>query len=159
MGYLESGNHCPPTKFRSSVQPALSIAPKLAEKGGALRKERWAGAIDSVGSTTLANVLTQTVQNGAVAACSLAGGADLPTTVMPHILHGVALPGINSVTAPHAERDKAWTILAESLDRALLATMTTVKPNAAGRRHRRRKGPRPRRHRRNALALGWLPIS
>jgi len=71
MGYLESGNHCPPTKFRSSVQPALSIAPKLAEKGGALRKERWAGAIDSVGSTTLANVLAQTVQNGPVAAAAL----------------------------------------------------------------------------------------
>ena len=100
----------------------------LAEKGGALQKERWAGAIDSVGSTTLANVLAQTVQSGAVAACGLAGGADLPATVMPHILRGVALLGINSVTAPHAERDKAWAILAESLDRKRLTAMTTVEP-------------------------------
>jgi acrylyl-CoA reductase (NADPH) len=101
---------------------------ELAEKGGALQRERWAGAIDSVGSTTLANVLAQTVQSCAVAACGLAGGADLPATVMPHILRGVALLGINSVTAPHAERDRAWTILAESLDRQRLAAMTTVEP-------------------------------
>lgn len=101
---------------------------ELAEKGGALQKERWAGAIDSVGSTTLANVLAQTVQSCAVAACGLAGGADLPATVMPHILRGVALLGINSVTAPHAEREKAWAILAESLDRQHLAAMTTVEP-------------------------------
>jgi acrylyl-CoA reductase (NADPH) len=101
---------------------------ELAAKGTALQKERWAGAIDSVGSTTLANVLAQTVPSGAVAACGLAGGADLPATVMPHILRGVALLGINSVTAPHAERDRAWAILAESLDRRRLAAMTTVEP-------------------------------
>ncbi len=101
---------------------------ELAEKGGALQKERWAGVIDSVGSMTLANALAQTVQNGAVTACGLAGGADLPATVMPHILRGVALLGINSVTASHTERDKAWAILSESLDRTLLAAMTTVEP-------------------------------
>lgn len=101
---------------------------ELAAKGTALQRERWAGAIDSVGSTTLANVLAQTVQSGAVASCGLAGGADLPATVMPHILRGVALIGINSVTAPHAERDRAWAILAESLDRKRLAAMTTVEP-------------------------------
>ena len=101
---------------------------ELSEKGGALQKERWAGAIDSVGSTTLANVLAQTFQSGAVAACGLAGGADLPATVMPHILRGVALLGINSVTAPHAERDRAWAMLAESLDRNQLEIMTRVEP-------------------------------
>src|SRR5690606_32497234 len=69
----------------------------LSEKGGALQKERWGGAVDSVGSTTLANVLSQTVYGGAVAACGLAGGMDLPGTVMPHILRSVALLGVDSV--------------------------------------------------------------
>ncbi len=100
----------------------------LSEKGGALQKERWAGAIDSVGSTTLANVLAQTVQGGAVAACGLAGGADLPATVMPHILRGVALLGIDSVMASHERHDKAWALLAESLDRQQLARMTRHEP-------------------------------
>lgn len=100
----------------------------LSEKGGALQKERWAGAIDSVGSTTLANVLAQTIYGGAVAACGLAGGADLPATVMPHILRGVALLGIDSVTAPHERRNAAWALLAESLDRDLLASMTRSEP-------------------------------
>ncbi|OJF91286.1 MDR family oxidoreductase [Pararhizobium antarcticum] len=100
----------------------------LSEKGGALQKERWAGAIDSVGSTTLANVLAQTLRSGAVAACGLAGGADLPATVMPHILRGVALLGIDSVMAPHPRREKAWALLAESLDREKLARMTQHEP-------------------------------
>lgn len=100
----------------------------LAEKAGPLQKERWAGAIDSVGSTTLANVLAQTVYGGAVAACGLAGGFDLPATVMPHILRAVALIGVDSVMAPAAKRDRAWALLAESLDRQKLAAMTTVEP-------------------------------
>lgn len=100
----------------------------LAEKGGPLQKERWSGAIDSVGSTTLANVLAQTVYGGAVAACGLAGGFDLPGTVMPHILRGVTLIGIDSVMVPAAKRDRAWALLAESLDREKLAAMTTVEP-------------------------------
>lgn len=100
----------------------------LAEKGGALQKERWSGAVDSVGSTTLANVLAQTVYGGAVAACGLAGGFDLPGTVMPHILRGVTLIGVDSVMAPAAKRDRAWALLAESLDRDKLAAMTTVEP-------------------------------
>ncbi len=100
----------------------------LTEKAGPLQKERWAGAVDSVGSTTLANVLAQTVYGGAVAACGLAGGFDLPTTVMPHILRGVALLGVDSVMAPAAKRDRAWALLAESLDRDKLAAMTTVEP-------------------------------
>lgn len=100
----------------------------LSEKAGPLQKERWAGAIDSVGSTTLANVLAQTIYGGAVAACGLAGGFDLPATVMPHILRAVTLIGVDSVMAPAAKRDRAWALLADSLDRQKLAAMTTVEP-------------------------------
>lgn len=100
----------------------------LAEKGGPLQKERWGGVIDSVGSTTLANALAQTVYGGAVAACGLAGGSDLPGTVLPHILRGVALLGVDSVMAPQARRARAWATLAESLDRDLLGQMTTIEP-------------------------------
>lgn len=100
----------------------------LTEKGAPLQKERWSGAIDSVGSTTLANVLSQTVYGGAVAACGLAGGAELPATVLPHILRGVALLGVDSVFAPMAKRQRAWQTLADHLDRAHLAALTTVEP-------------------------------
>ncbi|MCJ1902313.1 MULTISPECIES: MDR family oxidoreductase [Paracoccus] len=100
----------------------------LAEKGGPLQKERWAGAVDSVGSTTLANVLAQTNYGGAVAACGLAGGFDLPATVMPHILRAVALLGIDSVMAPQAKRDRAWATLAAHLDKAHLASIARVEP-------------------------------
>lgn len=101
---------------------------ELAEKGAPLQKERWAGAVDSVGSTTLANAIAQTVYGGAVAACGLAGGADLPGTVLPHILRGVALLGVDSVMAPMAKREAAWKLLAESLDAGQLAKMTRVEP-------------------------------
>lgn len=100
----------------------------LAEKGGPLQKERWGGAVDSVGSTTLANVLSQTIYGGAVAACGLAGGFDLPGTVMPHILRGVTLIGVDSVMAPASKRDRAWALLATSLDKDKLAAMTSVEP-------------------------------
>ena len=100
----------------------------LAAKGAPLQKERWAGAVDSIGSITLANVLAQTVYGGAVAACGLAGGADLPTTVLPHILRGVALLGIDSVMAPLAKRRRAWERLVRDLKPALLDEMTTVEP-------------------------------
>ncbi|MBN8930691.1 MAG: oxidoreductase [Rhizobium pusense] len=103
----------------------------LMEKGGPLQKELWAGAVDSVGSTTLANVLSQTVYGGAVAACGLAGGADLPATVLPHILRSVALLGIDSVMAPHAKRERAWQTLAQTLDAAHLAEMTRLEPMSA----------------------------
>jgi NADPH:quinone reductase-like Zn-dependent oxidoreductase len=72
----------------------------LSEKGGTLLKERWVAAVDSVGSTTLTNVLSQTIYGGAVAACGLAGGADLPATVLRHMLRSVSLLGIDSVMAP-----------------------------------------------------------
>ncbi|MEZ2222690.1 MDR family oxidoreductase [Rhizobium sp. RCC_161_2] len=103
----------------------------LSEKGGPLQKERWAGAIDSVGSTTLANVLSQTVYGGAVAACGLASGADLPATVLPHILRNVALLGIDSVMAPMAKRERAWQMLSQHLNPVHLETLTRIEPMSA----------------------------
>ncbi len=103
----------------------------LSEKGGPLQKERWAGAIDSVGSTTLANVLSQTVYGGAVAACGLAGGADLPATVLPHILRNVALLGIDSVMAPMAKRARAWETLNRRLSPQHIESLTRVEPMSA----------------------------
>ena len=89
-----------------------------------LAKERFAGGIDTVGSTTLANVLSMTRYGGAVAACGLVGGMDLPTTVAPFILRAVSLLGIDSVMAPLALRKKAWERLEKDLDRRKLAQMT-----------------------------------
>ncbi len=90
-----------------------------------LARERWAGGIDTVGSTTLANVLAMTKYGGAVAACGLAGGMDLPTSVAPFILRGIALFGIDSVMCPQKTRREAWNRLASGLDRGKLAAMTT----------------------------------
>jgi acrylyl-CoA reductase (NADPH) len=101
---------------------------ELQEKGPPLQRDRWAGAVDSVGSGTLVNVLSQTCYGGAVAACGLAGGADLPGTVLPHILRGVALLGIDSVMAPIDKRQRAWARLARDLDAGVLAGMTSVEP-------------------------------
>jgi len=89
-----------------------------------LAKERWAGGIDSVGSTTLANLLSMTRYGGAVAACGLAAGMDLPTSVAPFILRGVCLLGIDSVMCPVPARKTAWSRLAQDLDRAKLAEIT-----------------------------------
>jgi len=91
----------------------------------ALGKERWAGGIDAVGSTTLANVLSMTRYGGAVAACGLAGGMDLPTTVAPFILRGVSLIGIDSVMCPLPLRRQAWGRLETDLDRGKMAAMTS----------------------------------
>ena len=88
-----------------------------------LAKERWAGGIDTVGSTTLATVLSMTRYGGAVAACGLAGGMDLPTSVAPFILRGVSLLGIDSVMAPLTVRKEAWKRLAADLERHKLAKM------------------------------------
>jgi acrylyl-CoA reductase (NADPH) len=89
-----------------------------------LAKERWAGLIDTVGSTTLANALSQLRYNGAAAACGLAQGADLPGSVFPFILRGVTLYGIDSVMAPRARREEAWARLATDLDKAKLQAIT-----------------------------------
>ncbi len=90
-----------------------------------LGKERWAGGIDAVGSTTLANVLSMTRYGGAVAACGLAGGMDLPTTVAPFILRGVSLLGIDSVMCPLPRRQEAWRRLEADLDRGKIAARTS----------------------------------
>lgn len=99
---------------------------ELAGPGQPLAKERWAAGVDSVGSATLANVLARTRYRGAVAACGLAGGMDLPSSVAPFILRGVSLLGIDSVMAPKALRLEAWRRLARELDHEKLAAMTTV---------------------------------
>ncbi len=90
-----------------------------------LGKERWAGAVDVVGSTTLANVLAMTRYGGAVAACGLAGGMDVPTTVAPFILRGISLLGINSVMCPLPLRQEAWRRLETDLDPAMIAAMSS----------------------------------
>jgi acrylyl-CoA reductase (NADPH) len=100
----------------------------LAGPAKPLAKERFAGGIDSVGSTTLANVLSMTRYGGAVAACGLAGGMDLPTSVAPFILRGVSLLGIDSVMCPLDKRVAAWKRLETDLDRQKLAAMTTDIP-------------------------------
>jgi acrylyl-CoA reductase (NADPH) len=89
-----------------------------------LAKERWAGGIDSVGSTTLANILSMTKYRGAIAACGLAAGMDLPSSVAPFILRGVCLLGIDSVMCPIELRKVAWTRLARDLDQAKLSEIT-----------------------------------
>ncbi len=96
----------------------------LAAPGKPLAKERWAGAVDTVGSHTLANICAGMRYRGAVAACGLAGGMDFPSSVAPFILRGVTLAGIDSVMAPRALRVEAWTRLARDLDPARLDAMT-----------------------------------
>ena len=101
---------------------------ELSGPGKPLARERWAAGIDSVGSHTLANVLAATRYGGVVAACGLAGGMDLPSSVAPFILRGVSLIGIDSVMAPIALRREAWARLARDLDLEKLKTMTTTIP-------------------------------
>ncbi len=103
---------------------------ELAAPGKPLQKERWAAAIDAVGSHTLVNVLAQTRYGGVVAACGLAQGMDLPGTVAPFILRGVTLAGVDSVMAPMPRRREAWQRLARDLDPARLEAMTTEVPLA-----------------------------
>ena len=96
----------------------------LSEPGAPLAGERWAGAVDSVGSHTLANVLAQTQYRGVVTACGLAQGRDLPGSVLPFILRNVTLAGIDSVNAPQQARIEAWSRLARDLDLNKLALTT-----------------------------------
>lgn len=97
---------------------------ELSGEPRALNKERWAGAIDSVGSKTLANVLSMTKYGGAVAACGLAAGMDLPASVAPFILRGITLTGIDSVMCPRPRRLAAWERLARDMDKGKLSAMT-----------------------------------
>jgi len=106
---------------------ASAVLPRadFASAGKPLGKERWAGAIDVVGSHTLANVCATTKYRGIVAACGLAGGMDLPASVAPFILRGVTLQGIDSVMCPRPERIEAWQRLARNLDPAILTEIAT----------------------------------
>jgi acrylyl-CoA reductase (NADPH) len=101
---------------------------ELSAVGKPLQKERWVAVVDAVGSHTLANALAQTRYGGVVAACGLAQGADLPATVMPFILRGVTLAGVDSVMAPIALRRQAWARLASDLSPAKLAAITEEVP-------------------------------
>ena len=101
---------------------------ELAAPGKPLQKERWSAVVDAVGSHTLVNALAQTRTGGVVAACGLAQGHDLPGTVMPFILRGVTLVGIESVMAPIALRRQAWERLAQDLDPKLLELITEEVP-------------------------------
>jgi acrylyl-CoA reductase (NADPH) len=101
---------------------------ELSEPGKPLGKERWAGGVDAVGSHTLANVLAQTQYGGAVAACGLAQGMDLPASVAPFILRGVSLLGIDSVMAPKALRLEAWKRVVNDLDHQKLASLSARIP-------------------------------
>lgn len=103
---------------------------ELAGRARPLGKERWAGAVDAVGSNTLANALSMTRYGGTVAACGLAQGMDLATSVAPFILRGVTLAGIDSVMAPRPARIEAWDRLARDLDVAKLKAMTVTRPAA-----------------------------
>ncbi|MGE5117017.1 MAG: MDR family oxidoreductase [Betaproteobacteria bacterium] len=111
--------------LRSLGAAAIADRNELAQPGKPLQSERWAGVVDTVGSHTLANACAQTRFNGAVAACGLAQGGDFPATVMPFILRGVTLYGINSVQNPNAQRREAWALLARHVDTAKLESMTT----------------------------------
>lgn len=101
---------------------------ELAQKGPPMAKERWTAAVDSVGGQTLATVLSQIKYGGWVAACGLAGGADLPASVFPFILRNVSLLGVDSVMAPMHRRKRAWWQLAKDLPKDKLAAMMEVHP-------------------------------
>jgi acrylyl-CoA reductase (NADPH) len=103
---------------------------ELSGQAKPLGKERWAAGVDSAGSRTLANVLSMTKYGGAVAACGLAQGLDLPASVAPFILRGISLLGIDSVYCPQAIRRQAWRRLAADLDRNKLAAITAEVPLA-----------------------------
>lgn len=102
-----------------------------AKAGRPLDSERWAGAVDAVGGTTLATILTQLQYRGGVAACGLAGGSDLPATVIPFLLRGVSLLGIDSVMCPREERTEAWRRLAAEMPPECVERMTRTVPLSA----------------------------
>lgn len=98
---------------------------EFTQPGKPLQSERWAGVVDTVGSHTLVNACAATRWNGAVAACGLAQGADFPGTVLPFILRGITLYGINSVSVDNTKRQRAWELIAQCIDQQMLDTMTT----------------------------------
>ena len=118
-GRMEEAEHLKALGATTVIDRAALSAP-----GKAIGKERWAGVVDPVGSHTLANACATTKYGGAVAACGLAGGMDFPASVAPFILRGITLYGIDSVMAPMALRQQAWTRLAKDLDMAKLDSIT-----------------------------------
>jgi acrylyl-CoA reductase (NADPH) len=126
------GYHVVASTGRTSEEPYLKSLGaaevidrnELSGPAKLLAKERWAGGVDSVGSTTLANLLSMTKYGGAIAACGLAAGMDLPSSVAPFILRGVSLLGIDSVMCPIEPRKAAWARLAQDLDRSKLSEIT-----------------------------------
>lgn len=124
--------------LKSLGAAAIIDRQELASPGKPLQKERWSGVVDALGSHALANVAAQTVRGGAVAVCGNAQGMDLPATVAPLILRGVALLGIDSNFAPIALRQQAWARLARDLDTAKLDAMTTEIPLTAAIGHAQR---------------------
>ena len=123
-----SGRESMHTYLRELGATELLPRDALSARSRPLEKEQWAAAIDSVGGQTLATVLAQTKRDGIVAACGLAGGSDLPATVMPFILRGVTLRGIDSVMATQARRQRAWQALESTLDFDQLALATSAEP-------------------------------
>jgi len=101
---------------------------ELSEKGSPLAAERWAGVVDSVGSQTLANAIAQTKYNGCIAACGLAGGIDLPSTVFPFILRGIVLAGVDSVMASMELRNEAWARLSTDLPKEKINDISRLEP-------------------------------
>lgn len=133
LGYhvIASTGRASETDYLKSLGAAEVIdRNELSAPAKPLARERWAGGVDSVGSTTLANLLSMTKYGGAIAACGLAAGMDLPSSVAPFILRGVCLLGIDSVMCPIAPRKAAWQRLASDLDRSKLSEITTEIPLA-----------------------------
>lgn len=132
LGYevIASSGRASDSDYLINTLGATSIIDRaeLSEPGKPLAKERWAAAIDSVGSHTLANVLAGIKRDGVVAACGMAQGLDLPTSVAPFILRGVVLAGVDSVMCANPLRQQAWQRLAELVDGDLLQQLTKVIP-------------------------------
>lgn len=129
LGYhviASTGRASEETYLRDLGAAEIIARDELTGPAKPLAKERWAGGVDAVGSTTLANVLSMTAYGGAVAACGLAGGMDLPSSVAPFILRGVSLLGIDSVMAPKEVRLEAWRRLGRDLDLATLKALSAT---------------------------------
>ncbi|MCG7504978.1 MDR family oxidoreductase [Mesorhizobium retamae] len=129
LGYhviASTGRPSQETYLRDLGAAEIIARDELTGPAKPLAKERWAGGVDAVGSTTLANVLSMTAYGGAIAACGLAGGMDLPSSVAPFILRGVSLLGIDSVMAPKDVRLEAWRRIGRDLDLTKLKALSTT---------------------------------
>jgi acrylyl-CoA reductase (NADPH) len=131
LGYhviASTGRHAEHGYLKELGAAEIISREELSGPAKPLARERWAGGVDAVGSHTLANVLSMTSYGGAIAACGLAQGMDLPASVAPFILRGVSLLGIDSVMAPRALRLEAWKRIGTDLDHAKLVALSTTMP-------------------------------